>query len=575
MSSGVKKIFSNKIYSLGILLTSALLVRIFFLRFEYAVGWDEVNYLKLGASGAIHGFNYVLHSYWSPLYPFFVALFGKFISNYELAGRMVSIFFGTLLIAPVYLFTDKYLSKKIAWFCSLLIAFFPMLIESSVSALTESVYIFMAITGVILGFLALQKRSILLAAITGGLFSLAYLTRPEGFGFLIVFIGLTICVLIYQVLKNHEYRLIFVLLSAMLSFLIISSPYLYYLHQVTGEWTISSKGTTNMQGSITAMENKGKKLNPWLLLNDENTLLPDDEIYHTGEFLKHYQHKDQAIASQDDQKGIQITLFLILKKFVKNFYEVITTGVSQVLSLPLLILAILGLFGKSWDPDRLGRELYLLSYVIFFWILVIPMFHVTERYMLQMVPIVLIWSGLGIERLLEWIQQTFLAFQVFWKKRLLLALETLFVLLLVGSFIVPGLTRMAMKNPFLSEKWVEPIEQKKAGLWLKDHCTETPIIMAWNQAISFYAGNYNIKQTISIPQNDLDRVLAYARNRGAKYLALNEKNKEDFPTINYLLDESHALADLKLIYKDDSIDGLKTLIYEISEIPSTRIEESH
>lgn len=546
-----------------ILLIIALFVRISFLQFEYAIGWDEVNYLKLGASGAIHGLNHVLHPYWSPLYPIFIAVFGKIISNYELVGRLVSIFFGTILIIPVYLFVKKYLSKKVAWFCSLLIALFPMLIESSVSALTESLYIFMAITGAVLGFLSLKKKSILFAIVTGGLFSLAYLTRPEGIGFLIVFIGLTACVLSYQVFERREYRLITVLVSTFVSFLITSSPYLYYLHRVTGEWTLSSKGTTNMQGSITAMENKNKMLNPWLLLNEDNTRLPDDEIYHTGEFLKYYQQDNQVNNNHVDQKAIRITFVLILKKFVKNFYEVITTGVSQVLSLPLLLLAVLGLFGKPWDHERVWRELYLLSYVIFFWVLVIPMFHLTERYMLPMIPIVLIWSGLGIEKLMEWLQQTFLTFQVFWNKRLLQALKILFVFTLVGSFIIPGLTRKAMKNPNSPDKWVEPIEQKKAGLWLKDHCIETPIIMAWNHAISFYAGNYNITQTVSIPQNDLDRVLAYARNRGAKYLALNEKNKEDFPTINYLLNESQAPSDLKLIYKDDSIAGLKTLIYEI------------
>ena len=563
MSSVVKKIFSNKLYSLGILLTIALLTRVFFLRFEYAVGWDEVNYLKLGASGAIHGLNHVLHTYWSPLYPFFVALFGRVFTNYELAGRLVSILFGTILIVPVFLFVEKYLSKKVAWFCSLLIAFFPMLIESSFSALTESLYIFMAITGVILGFLAIQKKSILLAATTGGLFSLAYLTRPEGIGFLIVFVGLAISVLIYQALKKREYRLIFVLVSAVISFLIISSPYLYYLHDVTGEWTLSSKGTTNMQGSITAMENKGKKLNPWLLLNEDNSHLPDDEIYHTGEFLKIYQQNSRAGDATDDQNSVQITLFLVVKKYLRNFYQVVTTGIGQVLSVPILLLTVLGLFGNSWDRERTWRELYLLSYVVFFWFVLIPMFHITERYMLQIVPIVLIWSGLGVEKLLEWFQQTTLNFQISWNKRLVSTLKTLFVLMLVGSFIVPGLTRMGLKNPFLSEKWVEPIEQKKAGLWLKAHYNETPIIMAWNHAISFYAGNYNIKQTVSIPQNELDRVLAYARNRGAKFLALNEKNREDFPTIDYLLDESQAPSNLKLIYKDDSIAGLKTLIYEI------------
>ncbi len=563
MLSAIKKIFSNKSYSLVILMTIALLVRIFFLRFEYAVGWDEANYLKLGASGAIHGLNHVFHPYWSPLFPLFVALFGKAVSDYELAGRLVSIFFGTLLIVPVFLFTNKYISKKAAWICSLLIAFFPLLIESSVSALSESLYIFMAITGVILGFLSLQKKSTILAIVTGGFFSLAYLTRPEGIGFLCVFVGLTTCVLIYKIAKRHEYRLIGLLVCSVLVFLIITSPYLLYLHQVTGKWTLSSKGMTNMQGSIVAMENKGKKFNPWLLLNEDNTRLPDDEIYHTGEFLKHFRQSNQGIVQEVESNPIKINLYLISKNFVKNFYNVITTGISQMLSIQILIFLVLGLFDMPWDHERIWRELYLLSYVFFFWILVIPMFHVTERYLLPMVPIIFIWCGLGMKKLMEWFQQTFLAFQVFWNKRLLSVLKTIFVLLLIGSFFVPGLTRMTMKNPFSSEKWAEPIEQKKAGLWLKNHCNEAPIIMAWNHAISFYAGNYNITETVSIPRNDLDRVLVYARNRGAKYLALNEKNKEEFPTINYLLDENQAPPDLRLIYIDDSLAGLKTMIYEI------------
>jgi len=563
MISGVKKISTNKFYSLAILLTIALVIRIFFLRFEYAIGWDEVNYVKLGASGAIHGFNHVLHPYWSPLYPLTVALFGKIIPDYELAGRLVSVLFGTLLIVPIYLFTVKYFSKKAAWFCSLLYAFFPMMIESSVSALTESLYIFMAITGVILGFVTLLKKSIGLALIVGGLFSLAYLTRPEGIGFLIVFVGVTACVTIFQIIKNHDFRLVFIVFSGIISFIIISSPYFYYLHDVTGRWTVSSKGAANMQGSITAMENKDKNLNPWLLLNEDNTRLPDDDIYHTGEFLKQYQQNSQNKDTDSSKEKVIITPYLIIKKYTKNFYEVITTGISQVLSLPMLILMVLGLFGKPWDNKRIWRELYLLCYVIFFWYLLIPMFHITERYMLQMVPIVLIWSGMGLEKLLEWFQQTLLSVQICWNRRFLLALKTLLILIVVGSFICSGLIRMAMKNPYGIEKWVEPIEQKKAGLWLKDHCSETPVVMAWSHAISFYAGNYNIKDAVSIPQNELDRVLAYARNRGAQYLSLNEKNKKDFPTINYLLDESQAPPELKLIYKDDSIVGLKTIIYEI------------
>jgi 4-amino-4-deoxy-L-arabinose transferase-like glycosyltransferase len=563
MLSLLKKISASKYSSLWIILIIALLVRLFFLRFEYAVGWDEVNYLKLGASGAINGFSHVLHPYWSPLYPLFVAIFGKLNTDFELAGRLVSILFGALLIVPIYLFTIKYLAQKTVYFCCLLIALFPSLIDSSVSALTEALYICLGITGVILGYLAIQKKSIGLAITVGGLFGMAYLTRPEGAGFLIVFGGVTLCGATYQLIKKHEFRLFKVLFVSIIAFVVISSPYLYYLHRVTGKWTLSSKGPANMQGEITVMENKGKNVNPWLLLSEDNTTLPDDEIYHTGNFLKNYRRNNQEELQVSTRNIVKVTPFLILKKYVKNFLEVITTGISQVLSLPIIALMVLGLWSKPWDWEHTWREMYLLSYVIFFWFLVIPMFHITERYMLSMVPIILIWSGVGIERLLDWLNQTMSSSKFTFKKNYLYMLQTILVFLFVGTFIISAWTQMASKNPNSTEKWAEPVEQKKAGLWLKKYCQQTPIIMAWNHAISFYAGNYDIKQSVSIPRNELDRVLTYARNRGAKYLALNEKNKENFPTINYLLDESQAPPELKLIYKDDSVDGLKAIIYEI------------
>jgi len=562
MSLNFKKIGSREYRTLWLILAVAVLIRLFFLRFEYAVGWDEVNYLKLGATGAIKGFRHVLHPYWSPMYPLFVAAMGKFIANYELAGRLVSVIFGSLLVIPVYLFALKYVDALSARLTAWLVALFPSFIESSVSALTEAVYIFMAITGILLGFAAIRKKSLALTAVVGALFSIAYLTRPEGFGLLMVFGGLTVCLAGYEIIKHYQYRQSLMLLVAVATFFIISSPYVLYLHQVTGKWTLSSKGSTNLQGGITAMQRNEHDRNPWLLLNEDNTRLPDDDIYHTGEFLKYWQSNNNSADQESGTKVVKITPFLIIKRFVKNYYIVITTGIGQVLGIPILALVVLGLLGQAWDRRRIWREIYLLSYVFFFWIMLIPVFHFTERYFLPMVPVVLIWAALGMRQLGEWFRQTGTGLLNINRKLFSIVAAGL-LFLLVGSFIIVGMARMAMKNPDATEKWAEPVEQKKAGLWLKQHCNKTPEIMAWNHAVSFYAGNYDIKASISIPQNRLERVLAYARHRGADYLVLNEKNKADFPTINFLLDENQAPPDLKLVYKDDTKPGLKTVIYEI------------
>lgn len=556
----------NKYYSLIIIVALALLVRIFFLRFEFAAGWDEINYLKLGASGAIHGLNHVLHPYWSPFYPLTVALMGKVFHNYEMAGRLVSILCGTLLILPVFGFSLKYFNRRIAVFSSLLIAFFPTLIGSSAAAETEPLYILLAISGILFGLYVLQQKSILGAAIVGILFALAYLTRPEGIGLYFVFCGIIICVTFFEIVKYHNFKSALLLVSVTLGFFMASSPYLIYLKNVTGQWTISSKGSANLQGEISVMESKGKAahLNPWLMLSHDNTTLPDDDIYHTGEFLKKYHPPVASEETSEEQKIVSVTPFLIIKKFVKNVLLVLREGISQVLGLPILILMILGLFGKAWDRTRAMEYGYLLAFVGFFWFALVPMFHFTERYMLPMVPIALIWSSFGIEYLSDWFEKTWESLTLKIKNKRQVVFRTAFMLLFLGSVFIPIYARMIVRNPDEATEWAEPVEQKKAGLWLKEYCGEhVPIVMAWSHAVSFYAGNYNIKQSVTIPHNDLDRVLAYARFRGATFLSLNEKNKASFPTVNYLLDENQAPPDLKLIYKDDSIPGLKTLIYEI------------
>ncbi|MCU0644497.1 MAG: glycosyltransferase family 39 protein [bacterium] len=561
-----QKANSYKYQSLFIIIAIALLVRLFFLRFEYAAGWDEINYLKLGASGAIHGFSHVLHPYWSPLYPFTIALMGKVCPNYELAGRLVSIIFGTLLIVPVYFFSRKHFGRRAAILNSLLIAFFPALIESSTADETEPLYIFVAVTGILTGFSVLNHKSVFRAFVVGILFAFAYLTRPEGIGLYFVFIGILVCVTLFEIVMYRKFRSALILIVVTLGFVITSSPYLIYLKKTTGQWTISSKGTTNFQGEISVMENADKSdgLNPWLKLSKDNTTLPDDDIYHTGEFLKKSYQPVAGNKTSEEQQVVSATLFLIVKKFLKNFLQVIKGGIAQVLGLPILALIILGLWGKAWDKKRMIRDGYLLTYVGFFWFIVVPMFHFTERYMLPMVPIVLIWSGIGIEYLMEWFEKTWESFDLKLKSNKMVMLRNAFILIFIASLFIPAYIRVIARNPFDATEWAEPVEQKKAGLWLKKYCgNEVPVVMAWSHAVSFYAGNYNINQSITIPHNDLDRALVYAKYRGAGFLALNEKNKTSFPTINYLLDENQAPPELKLIYKDDSIAGLKTLIYEI------------
>ncbi len=141
------------------------------------------------------------------------------------------------------------------------------------------------------------------------------------------------------------------------------------------------------------------------------------------------------------------------------------------------------------------------------------------------------------------------------------------VIVLLGFMTIsfmPEFGRILARKPYSKEYWTAPVEQKAAGLWLKENDPGHKIIMSRYQTVDIYAGNYNIRESITIPDNDLDRVLAYARNRGVNYIVLNERYKEDNPRITHLFDMDDDADGLERIYANRDPSGYLTMIYRVN-----------
>jgi len=530
--------------------------RLFLMRYRFAVTFDEVNYLKLAASGDVHGFSKVLHPYWSPLYPFVVALFSKLVPNFELAGRLVSILCGSFILIPVFLFTRTWFGRRVAYYGALWLAFYPFFAFLSTTALTESLYTSLISIGIFVGWLALTQRSWMLAFVVGLLFGFAYLTRPEGIGFIIVFIVLSSGVVIFSVFRDKEIKSLLITLMAVLGFSFPSVPYLLYLHDATGEWTISAKGSSNQQGEAVVFSETDEDTETYRMLSEDNKEVLIDQMFHIGDFLQAQRLRGKPV--------IEITPPLLLKKYTTNLYRILKYVIPQVLTTTIFILMILGLLGETWSKERALRELYLLFYVGFFWFVVIPLFHINDRYFLPFLPICFIWVGNGLDRLTSWLSKTLKQFIHFSVKisyeRFAKGVVLFFIF---GTAFLPELGKVLVRDRWSKDCWADPIEQKRAGLWLKRHTSEIPIIMSRNHAVDFYAGNYNIAESVTIPQNDLGRVLEYAKHRGVDYIVLNERYKKDYSQLVPLLEETDVPDNLRLIYKSRDKSGLKTVIYQL------------
>jgi hypothetical protein len=271
------------------------------------------------------------------------------------------------------------------------------------------------------------------------------------------------------------------------------------------------------------------------------------------------------IAVNQPQPVVNISPFNFIKKLAENYYDLLTRDLAQVLTFIGVLLLGLGLFATSWSRAKIFLNLYLLSYVAGFWFGLIPAFHITLRYFVPLMPLSFIWMAAGAVHLIRWFQQTLTEIIKSWPRWLPGSLvSTLLVIFFVlGGSILPELGKRLSASANATDEWSPAIEQKKAGLWLKQHGVKSPIIMAYNHAVSFYAGNYQIKESVEIPENKLDRILNYARHRNVNYLVINDRYRQYYPLLEHLYSEQDIPADLKLVYFDKEPNGLRTWIYEI------------
>lgn len=539
--------------TLAALVVFGLLFRILLMQFRFAVGFDEVNYLKLGVSGHLHGLAAALHAYWPPFFPWLISLCCSFTSNYEVAGRLVSILAGALLAVPVYGLGKLAYDKNAGLLAAAFVTFFPALAFHSTLILTEATFAVLVALAFLAGWHMLQCYSMAGALAAGVLSGCLYLTRPEGIGFLFIFAGWILVATIFKIFLIRPLRAVYLLLSLGFGFFVVSTPYLLYLKNSTGVWTISAKGRANLQ--MDSPEDGGRP--SFRALNASNTAVPIDEVFHLGTFVKPENNGESPLARNVSLKNLAV-------KYVENIYLMTRRGIPTFLTtLPLILLGI-GLLGHKWEYGLGVKNAYFLSFIAVYWFAVVPLFHVNERYLLSLWPLCAVWIGNGAKRLYMWLQEYrpragYAERHKMTADRAKLIVIALFLTL---SFL-PELAYVIGRHPGSKDVWADAVEQRIAGRWIKENHAGRPIIMSRNHAADFYAGNYDVRESVTIPDADVDRVLAYARYRGVTHIVLNERYQNEYPRLCSLLQGENIPPGLETAMKINYPDGLTTVIYRV------------
>src|SRR5499427_2991224 len=135
-----------------------------------------------------------------PLYPMCIALAQPLIGDWEMSGRLVSAFFGALVILPAFALARGIVGRQAALLAAVFTAVHPRLVQNSASVLCEATYTFVLVCGVLAARYGLVGGARALIPFAGLCFGLSYLVRPEGALYLIGFI----LVVVFMVVTGRD-----------------------------------------------------------------------------------------------------------------------------------------------------------------------------------------------------------------------------------------------------------------------------------------------------------------------------------------------------------------------------------
>ncbi len=547
-----------------ILLIISLSARIYLSFFTYVISNDSVAYIQNAKYFAAGDFSRGLAHDYHPLYSLIMAALYKVVPNMELSGTIVSVSFGTLTVIVFYMIGKGVFDRKISFVSATVLALHPYAVRFSADIISESTYFFFFISALGLGFFAVTNRKPLLFALTGISSAFAYLVRPEG-------IGVFIIVALWCILKDFVkvkvvwWEKLVSILILIISFLVISMPYLVYIKKETGCWHLTKKKDlshmTGVEGKQSIQYNNERSYekvpgghNKVKLAGITPSVIDNGILVIEKSGKKKISGSD--IAKQTTERKTELSkplscILHILDKYINTFH------------LLLFMFFIIGII--NWT--RISKEQFFGFYILTIFALyffVIYRLSITylmhdgtfmypsKRHLMPLVIPVVFCSGIGVYSSGAWMHEKFQRnhFIVGFKEKLRDTwIFQLIVLMVVVSVIIPKTLK-----PLRFDK----LGFKEVGQWVSEHSHKPdPVMLSSSVRVAYYAGAKHISM------GRINDVFALAKQRKVDYITITEMEymvieKELF---QYIKDKK-----IKLVYRypeEEPLGSHSLLLYKV------------
>ncbi len=527
-----------------VLVLASLVIRTGLVRSDRVVRWDEPDYLILGRN-LVTGQGYAVTSqpelHYAPLFPMITGLLYPVTHDMKLNSDFWYVTLGALTLVPFYWLARRLFGRRVATVGSLLLCLYPPLNAGVLywGTMLEPLYLFLLCSALATAWMAWERRTVGAYGITGLLIGLAYLTKPEALVYLVVLLAFW-AVGLWRAQRWRNGRAWLALLTSGLAFVLVISPYLGFLYRYTGRIMVTGKlGVTYVAGqgavdrdpglydrALSRLDSKGEEI-IWFS--------PERFNYDVMEYIR----ADPRAFARRVWQNINALERVLFARQVFPFY--------------LLGVLALGWFGSAWNRARWAKEAYLLAGALP--ALIFLPFHIELRYFAPWMPLLMLWLAKGVEALGEWAEQSV-------RQPKLASARWQGVSMWVMSLLAAGLMfYFAIVTPRAAADGVAGLNwsRREAGLWLKENTPADALIMSRDTEVPFYAE----RRWTPTPNEEYERFIAYVRQRGARYVVVDEREVTVIrPQLDLLLDAASPPPGLRHLYTAPDPMG-KTIVYEV------------
>ena len=385
------------------------------------------------------------------LYPMMIFLVQKFVGDWELSGRLISMVLGTLTVIPIFLLGRSLYNEKVGWLSALFYIFLPNFLKFDTNVLRDpTLWCFMAFA-LWLVWEGLQKNRPILLAIAGISAGLGAMTRVEGF---ILWGTLSLYAAFRRLPRISLRKKIFNVTLLVVIFPLIVSAVLLTLEKNSGQMALNEMVSFSVK---------------FMTAHTLDILKPADPIARMDSKV----YKSLPSISQDSlelasRHRVALAFFEVIYKFIKS---------ANV----LIVLIGLGFWRRKKEGFVSSDKYLLYVFAVLFLMSILyarQLYYFSTRHGLTLVLPCLFFAGHGLGFIVETFSRESNRLTSGWtliKKYPLHILTILFIIIFLSQGI--------------SFKRTEKFNQKEIGLWLKEKGFEDSVIMGPKNLLrlAFYA----------------------------------------------------------------------------------------